>query len=85
MRQNPPARTTTGKTKPQMRFRHQFDTTPEERETIERIQRQVGLRTFSEVLRASVRVMEWYVRTKEDGWSILAVKDGETKAIELLL
>jgi len=84
MRQNQPKKAAAGKASPQTRFRHQFDTSPEERESIENIRRRAGLRTFTDVLRTSIRMLEWYLRTKEDGWSIVAVKDGETKAIELL-
>jgi len=66
------------------RFRLQFDTTTEERESIESVRRRGGLRTFTDVLRTGVRMLDWYLRNKEEGWTIAATKDGKTKELELL-
>ena len=66
------------------RFRLQFDAALGEREQLDRIRNRAGVRTYSEALRIGLRVLDRLLQYKEEGYSVVVARNGETKQIELL-
>lgn len=43
-----------------------------------------SIQTWSEAIRVAIRLLEWILHRKEEGYSIQLVKDGQTREVELL-
>lgn len=67
------------------RQRVQLDFSPVAFARLEEIRELAGAKTNSEVIRNSVRVYEWFLRQKNDGFKINLVKGDQAKEVELLI
>jgi hypothetical protein len=72
-------------TKTPRRLRLQFDARPNEQNLLEQIKRRTGVRTYSEVLRMGLRVLNRLLEYKEEGYSVIVAKNGNATELELLL
>lgn len=67
------------------RQRVQLDFSPAAFARLEEIRELAGAKTNSEVIRNSVRVYEWFLRQKNDGFRINLIKGDQAKEVELLI
>ena len=62
--------------------RVQFDFTPEALETLDRLRKQLGVSSRAEVIRYSIRVLDWTLSVLSSGGKILVEKDGKVREVE---
>lgn len=63
------------------KYRVQFDFTPEAFEELERLKASVGASSRAEVVRYSLRILQWAVDEVHSGAEILVRRGGETEKV----
>jgi hypothetical protein len=67
------------------RHRLQLDFSPEAYERLSQIRIQSGAKTNAEVVRSALRLYDWYLEQKRNGYNLQLVKDDTVKEVEILL
>lgn len=67
------------------RHRLQFDFSSEAYSRLQEIREESGAKSNAEVVRAALRLYEWYLQQKREKFKIQLVRDDVIKEVEILL
>jgi len=68
---------------PRKHTRLQVNLTPHDEARLERL-KGLGVTSNAEAVRNALRLYEWFLNQKQDGWSVVLVNDDEEKEVELV-
>ncbi|MFA5413673.1 MAG: hypothetical protein WC348_03995 [Patescibacteria group bacterium] len=68
----------------QQRTRVQLDFSPEAHERLLRIRKLAEARTNAEVVRNALRLYDWFMTQRQDGFRVQLLKDDAVKEVELI-
>ena len=66
------------------RHRIQLDFSPESYARLLALRENSEARTNAELVRNALRLFEWYLKTKDEGYQIQLAKDDEVKIVEIV-
>ena len=66
------------------RHRIQLDFSPESYDRLLSLRDKSEARTNAELVRNALRLFEWYLKTRDDGYKIQLAKDNEVKEVEIV-
>ena len=66
------------------RRRLQLDFSLEAHEQLEKLRKKAEYKTNAETVRNALRLLEWFLEQKRDGWRLQLVKGEAAKEIEIL-
>ena len=64
--------------------RLQIDFSPAAYQSLLHLREKAGSRTLAEVVRNALRLYEWFLEQKEQGYKIHLIKDNQVKEVELM-